>query len=154
MLKRNKYSHEMIFFSLDNIDGSVLDIVRSGISELEILRMDLDKQHMLFGGTRVVRAHDTTSGSSNDVPLCVALRTGFSTAKEQSVRLILFQNHRPQFKLYEHSFIFIGILALMALLDFIIIVIMQALFGIDTWEIILRADIQQQSLFLQIYQQI
>ncbi|KAA6366818.1 MAG: putative Ca-transporting ATPase, partial [Streblomastix strix] len=40
---------------------------------------------------------DTTSGSSNDVPLCVALRTGFSTAKGQSVRLILFQNHRPQF---------------------------------------------------------
>lgn len=43
--------------------------------------MDRDKQHILFGGTRVVRAHDTTSGSSNDVPLSVALRTGFSTAK-------------------------------------------------------------------------
>ncbi|KAA6371459.1 MAG: hypothetical protein EZS28_033015 [Streblomastix strix] len=84
--------------------------------------MDRDEQHILFGGTRVVRAHDTTSGSSND--LC------------------------------EDSFKFIGIVALMALLDFIIIVIMQALFGIDTFEIIFRADIQQQSLFLQIYQQI
>ncbi|KAA6355677.1 MAG: hypothetical protein EZS28_048796, partial [Streblomastix strix] len=96
------------------------------------------------------RAHDTTSGSSNDVLPCIALRTGFSTAKGQSVRLILFQNHRPQFKLYEDSFKYIGISVLMALLDFIIIVIMQALFGIDTWEIIFRADIQQQSLFLQI----
>ncbi|KAA6375569.1 MAG: hypothetical protein EZS28_028904 [Streblomastix strix] len=91
--------------------------------------MDHDKQHIFFDDTHVVRAHDTTSGSSNDVPL-------------------------PQFKLYEDSFKFIRMPALIQLLDFIIIVIMQALFGIDTWEIIFRADIQQQSLFLQIYKQI
>ncbi|KAA6376720.1 MAG: putative Vacuolar cation-transporting ATPase YPK9, partial [Streblomastix strix] len=118
---------------------SALDIVSSGIQELEILRMERDKQHILFGGTRVVRARDVTAGSGIDVPLCVALRTGFSTAKGQLVRSILFPKPQTRFKFYEDSFKFIGVLALIALLGFIINAIMQATYGESALMIILRA---------------
>ncbi|KAA6311905.1 MAG: putative Cation-transporting ATPase 13A3/4/5, partial [Streblomastix strix] len=64
---------------------------------------------------------------------------GFSTAKGQLVRSILFPKPQTRFKFYEDSFKFIGVLALIALLGFIINAIMQATYGESALMIILRA---------------
>ncbi|KAA6383121.1 MAG: hypothetical protein EZS28_021353 [Streblomastix strix] len=93
---------------LQQIAESALDVVRSGISEIEILRINRDKQHILFGGTRVFGARDTTSGFGIGVSLCVALRTGFSTAMDQLVRLIIFLISQTRFNFQEISFKFIA----------------------------------------------
>ncbi|KAA6401199.1 MAG: putative P-type ATPase [Streblomastix strix] len=93
----NQYTLELIGKEYNKQKAEyALSVLQGTITETEILGMDRDKQPIIFGGTRVVRARDTTSGCGIDVPLYVALRTGFSTAKRQLVRSILFP--KPQIR--------------------------------------------------------
>ncbi|KAA6387883.1 MAG: putative Vacuolar cation-transporting ATPase YPK9, partial [Streblomastix strix] len=136
----NQYTQQLNVKELSRQNAeSALNLLTGTIAELEILRMDRDKQHILYGGTRVVRARDTTSGSGIGVPLCVALRTGFSTAKGQLVRSILFPKPQTRFKFYEDSFKFIGILGIIAVGGFIVNAVMQSMYGESVDQIILRA---------------
>ena len=69
----------------------------------EFLRLPADRQHVLFGGTRVVstaRGDDDGSGSGfgHETPdggcLAVVLRTGFATSQGELTRTILFASER------------------------------------------------------------
>jgi cation-transporting ATPase 13A3/4/5 len=113
----------------------------------EVLNTDRDKVHLLYGGTKVVRARNgklkkeaETGEEEGDTKfvVCLAVRTAFSTAKGQLVRSILYP--RPtRFKFYEDSFKFIGVLALLALLGFVVNAVIQALNNEEPLYIILKA---------------
>jgi cation-transporting ATPase 13A3/4/5 len=118
------------------------------IDSNEVLNVDRDKVYLLYGGTKVVRARngkykslDKANKKVDDdskFVVCVAIRTAFSTAKGQLVRSILYP--RPtRFKFYEDSFKFIGVLALLAFIGFIINAVMQASYGEEVLYIILKA---------------
>ena len=58
----------------------------------DALRLPADKQHVLFGGTRVV---STARGdASEDECVAVVLRTGFATSQGELTRTILFAGER------------------------------------------------------------
>jgi magnesium-transporting ATPase (P-type) len=110
-----------------------------------VLNTDRDKIHILYGGTKVVRARNGKfQNVSNEIDndsrhaICIAIRTGFSTAKGELVRSILYP--RPtKFKFYEDSFKFIGVLAFLALLGFVANTIIQILWEEEVLYIILKA---------------
>jgi magnesium-transporting ATPase (P-type) len=113
-----------------------------------VLNVDRDKVHVLYGGTKVVRARNgrfkTGRNNSTDIDndsryaVCIAIRTSFSTAKGELVRSILYP--RPtKFKFYEDSFKFIGVLALIALVGFVVNAVIQAIYGEEVFYIILKA---------------
>jgi magnesium-transporting ATPase (P-type) len=113
---------------------------------LHILNIDRDKIHVLFGGTKVVRAR--TAGHLKVV--CVVLRTSFATAKGQLVRcdfvlcsLFLFRSilyPKPtRFKFYEDSFKFVAVMGVIAFFGFVGNAIMQIKYN-EAWEdIVLNA---------------
>ncbi|KAJ2232243.1 hypothetical protein IWW45_005106 [Coemansia sp. RSA 485] len=90
-------------------------------------------RHMLFAGTHLVRVRGGrgTYCSSNSTSECAAgrgpathatamvLRTGFNTTKGMLVQSILFPKP-TSFKFYRDAFRFIGVLALVALVGFVI----------------------------------
>lgn len=133
-----------------NHDGSIspdkLAEVMPSVPKLDILDMNRDKGHILFSGTKVVRARGNTheviendeTKVVEDPPLCVVLRTGFATAKGQLVRSILYPKP-TKFKFFEDSFKFIGVMALIAFVGFIVNAVIQTMYGEEIFYIILRA---------------
>ncbi|KAH7826180.1 putative ATPase type 13A2 [Monocercomonoides exilis] len=109
------------------------------VKPTEILNMERDKSYILFGGTKVIRARSLPSTLTEHTrPVCIAIRTSFSTAKGQLVRSILYP--RPtKFKFFEDSFKFIGVLACLALIGFIVNAVIQTMYGEELLYIILRA---------------
>jgi cation-transporting ATPase 13A3/4/5 len=134
----------------ENYMGSyAMPVRKSDMSE--VLNTDRDKVHLLYGGTRVVRARNGKFKSESETNkselqeeddsrfiVCLAIRTAFSTAKGQLIRSILYP--RPtRFKFYEDSFKFIGVLALLAFLGFVVNAILQIMIEEEALYIILKA---------------
>ncbi|KAH7816798.1 putative P-type ATPase (P-ATPase) Superfamily Protein [Monocercomonoides exilis] len=140
--------------------------VKSSVSPLNVLDLERDKSCILFGGTQVISARsagkvpyrpaasaDSSSQSSSSMsmsagavpvqsttatPVCIAIRTAFSTAKGQLVRSILFPKP-TKFKFYEDSFKFIGVMACIAFTGFVANAIIQTSYNTPFKDIILRA---------------
>ena len=84
--------------------------------EQNIFNIDIHKSHVLFCGTQVIQTR-------SEIVRAMAIRTGFSTAKGQLVRSIMFPKP-AQFRFYSDSYKFIGLLACLGLVGFIYSVIM------------------------------
>lgn len=96
-------------------------------------------KHFLFCGTKIVRARRPQNEHSGDAAaLALVVRTGFSTTKGSLVRSMLFP--KPSgFKFYRDSFRYIGVMALVALLGFLVSLANFVRLGLAWHLIIVRA---------------
>ena len=75
-------------------------------------------KHMLFSGTRVIRARRPQEGKDEEAAaLALVVRTGFNTTKGALVRSMLFPKPTG-FKFYQDSFRYIAVMAAIALCGF------------------------------------
>lgn len=77
-------------------------------------------RHFLFCGTKIIRARRPQDDQGGDaVALALVVRTGFSTTKGSLVRSMLFP--KPSgFKFYRDSFRYVGVMAMVAMLGFVV----------------------------------
>lgn len=77
-------------------------------------------KHFLFCGTKIIRARRPQDNQGEEaVALAMVVRTGFNTTKGSLVRSMLFP--KPSgFKFYRDSFRYVGVMALVAILGFIV----------------------------------
>lgn len=119
------------------LTGESVPVVKSSISvsdenSIEIYDVEVHKRNTLFNGTRVVQTR------SNSKVLAVVVRTGFSTAKGDLVRSILYP--KPMgFKFYQDSMRFILFLFCVALIGIIYGTVVLAKKGVDVVDIVKRA---------------
>ncbi|ANB14233.1 Ypk9p [Sugiyamaella lignohabitans] len=104
---------------------------------------DLAK-HYLYSGTKIIRVRrpkrprQQAQGEDYDVALAVVIRTGFSTTKGSLVRSMLFP--KPSgFKFYEDSFKYIGVMAMIACVGFIVCTVNFIRMNLPTHLIVFRA---------------
>ncbi len=100
----------------------------------EEYNVEVHKRSTLFNGTRVVQ----TRNYDNSKVLAIVIRTGFSTAKGDLVRSILFP--KPMgFKFYQDSLKFIFFLFIVALCGMTYGIIVLAKNGVDVKDLVFRA---------------
>lgn len=109
-------------------------------------------KHFLFCGTKIIRARRPQDDQSSDaVALALVVRTGFSTTKGSLVRSMLFP--KPSgFKFYRDSFRYVGVMALVAMLGFIVSLANFIRLGLAWHLIIVRALGKWPSLLAQFVQ--
>ncbi|KAF2669226.1 hypothetical protein BT63DRAFT_455205 [Microthyrium microscopicum] len=113
-----------------------LDMLNLGSSAIH---PDVAK-HVLFCGTKIIRARRPQKGDSDDEASALALviRTGFNTTKGALVRSMLFP--KPSgFKFYRDSFKYISVMAMIAGFGFIASFINFVQLGLEWRLIIVRA---------------
>jgi len=118
------------------LTGESVPVTKTPLTPLdndELYSPEAHKRNTLFCGTHVIQTRFYLEGK---VMACV-VRTGFSTAKGELVRSILYSN-QVFFKFYSDSFKFIGVLGCMALIGFIYIAIYLTSTHVETKEIIIR----------------
>ncbi|KAI8324645.1 hypothetical protein GQ54DRAFT_249104, partial [Martensiomyces pterosporus] len=98
-------------------------------------------RHVLFAGTQVVRVRKAVSIEGSELNVratAMVLRTGFNTTKGTLVRSILFP--RPtKFRFYRDAFRFVGVLAFIAVIGFIVNTINLHRLGVSTKAIAKKA---------------
>jgi cation-transporting ATPase 13A2 len=97
-------------------------------------------RHVLFAGTKIIRARRPQKGDSDDEAsaLGLVIRTGFNTTKGALVRSMLFP--KPSgFKFYRDSFRYISVMATIAAFGFIASFINFVRLGLQWHLIIIRA---------------
>ena len=133
------------------LTGESVPIIKSPISKAKMEQVlasgdDLAKidKHILYSGTKVVRARPNATSASGDRSeqsaraRALVVRTGFSTAKGSLVRQMLFP--RPiTFKFYRDAFWFIGYLFVIAFIGMISTIIYFHIIGVSGEEIALRS---------------
>ncbi|KAJ2801014.1 hypothetical protein H4R20_003839 [Coemansia guatemalensis] len=99
-------------------------------------------RHILFAGTKLIRARKTESAYGSGVPTqhttAMVLRTGFYTTKGSLVRSILFP-HPTRFRFYTDALRFVMVLAGLAIIGFIVNTINLHRLGVSTGEIVKKA---------------
>lgn len=107
--------------------NSALDEYVNGPSQGSSISAEISK-HFLYSGTKVVQVRKpvgiSSHGDSNELDIAVAMvvRTGFMTTKGSLVRSMLFPKP-SDFKFYQDSFKYIGVMALVAVLGFSISIV-------------------------------
>ncbi|KAG0164153.1 hypothetical protein DFQ28_011560 [Apophysomyces sp. BC1034] len=125
------------------LTGESVPVSKAPITDPTLRKMDLSvptipaeiTKHFLFMGTKVVRVR---SGPNVSAATAIVIRTGFNTAKGALIRSMLFPKPNS-FKFYRDSFRFIGVLAIIAVIGFLLSSINFLRLGIDTGTMILRA---------------
>lgn len=101
---------ESVPVSKSPMDKSQLDLVDE--------TREIDSKYYLFKGTQIVRVREfPDNGKNTTLASAVVVRTGFNTTKGNLIRSMLFPKPNS-FKLYEDSFKFIGVLAIIAFFGF------------------------------------
>lgn len=100
------------------LTGESVPVIKNGITLTNEMYdpdvPDKSKKHTLYSGTKVIQ---TRSVGESPV-IALVTRTGFVTTKGSLVRDILFPKP-TKFKFYEDSLIFVGAMALVAVIGFI-----------------------------------
>ncbi|KAF7728451.1 hypothetical protein EC973_006131 [Apophysomyces ossiformis] len=125
------------------LTGESVPVSKAPITDATLRKMDLSApnipaeitKHFLFMGTKIVRVRN---GNNVSVATAVVVRTGFNTAKGALIRSMLFPKPN-NFKFYRDSFRFIGVLAIIAVVGFLLSSINFLRLGIDKTTMILRA---------------
>nr|XP_034336554.1 probable cation-transporting ATPase 13A3 isoform X2 [Crassostrea gigas] len=91
-------------------------------------------KHVLFCGTEVIQ----TRFYGNQKVKAVVIRTGFSTSKGELVRSIMYPKP-ADFKFERDTYIFVGVLAIIAGMGFIYTIVLEVHNGEDVSDIILHA---------------
>ncbi|RIA92920.1 hypothetical protein C1645_819991 [Glomus cerebriforme] len=135
------------------LTGESVPVSKLPITDATLHKMDLTavnvqpevSKHFLFSGTKIVRVrrakNNAISFDNNDdegVALALVVRTGFNTTKGSLIRSMLFPKPN-KFKFYRDSFRFIGILAIIAGIGFIISTVNFIRMGVNNHLIIVRA---------------
>uniref|UniRef100_A0A4W3IJN4 Cation-transporting ATPase n=1 Tax=Callorhinchus milii TaxID=7868 RepID=A0A4W3IJN4_CALMI len=107
-----------------------------GLEEDEMYNPEEHKRHTLFCGTNVIQTRFYTG----ELVKAVVVRTGFSTAKGQLVRSILYPKP-TDFKLYRDAYLFLLCLVGVAGFGFLYTVVNSALNGVSSTIIIESLDI-------------
>jgi cation-transporting ATPase 13A2 len=97
-------------------------------------------RHMLFSGTKIIRARRPHTDHSDDeaAALAMVVRTGFNTTKGALVRSMLFP--KPSgFKFYRDSFRYISVMAGIAMIGFVASFVNFINFGLAWHLIVVRA---------------
>lgn len=107
-------------------------------------------RHYLYSGTKIIRVRRPTGDDANgdgdnngapdslDVSLAMVVSTGFATTKGSLVRSMLFP--KPSgFKFYQDSFKYIGVMAIIAIMGFIVCTYNFIKMHLPTHLIVLRA---------------
>ena len=99
------------------LTGESVPVIKDSISYLDDVMYDpdIERRHTLYEGTKVIQSRPY-SGSSVKA---VVIRTGFKTVKGRLVRSIMYPKPN-KFKFYEDSLKFIGFLAFLTLIGFIV----------------------------------
>ncbi|XP_037089769.1 probable cation-transporting ATPase 13A3 [Pollicipes pollicipes] len=108
--------------------------------EGELFSPESHKRHTLFCGTQVIqtRFYGNSPGQGHCQVLAVVIRTGFSTAKGELIRSILFP--KPMgFKFYQDSMRFIGFLFLLSVSGLAYTVYLYVIRGASVRHTVLRA---------------
>ncbi|OAL50930.1 hypothetical protein IQ07DRAFT_508291 [Pyrenochaeta sp. DS3sAY3a] len=116
-----------------NASLELLDLSASAVHP-EIAR------HMLFSGTKIIRARRPHEGNDDDeaAALAMVVRTGFNTTKGALVRSMLFP--KPSgFKFYRDSFRYISVMAIIAMIGFVASFINFVHLGLQWHLIVVRA---------------
>ncbi|CAG8551417.1 5269_t:CDS:10, partial [Dentiscutata erythropus] len=127
---------------IDDTSLHILDLTTTNV------RPEVAK-HFLFSGTKIVRVRRAKNGitsssadagntSDDDGALAMVVRTGFNTTKGSLVRSMLFPKPH-KFKFYRDSFRFIGVLAIIAIIGFLISTYNFIRLGVNAVIILLRA---------------
>ena len=93
------------------LTGEAQPVIKEALPNIENVYSKKEKLYTLSGGTKVV--------STNEDSIAVVINTGFSTAKGELVRSILFPMPN-RFKFERDSYIFVGFMGVMALIGFFI----------------------------------
>ena len=121
------------------LTGESVPVVKSPLPQAEIASevydVEAHKRHTLFNGTKVVQTRNYDSSSK---VLAVVVRTGFSTAKGDLVRSILYP--KPMgFKFYQDSLKFILFLFVVAILGMTYGIVVLYEKGVDVKDLVKRA---------------
>ncbi|KAK2952201.1 ion-transporting P-type ATPase [Blattamonas nauphoetae] len=98
------------------------------------LNVEHHKNHILFGGTTIISAKNTSDGPTQGI----AIRTGFNTAKGRLIRSMLFPKP-TKFRFYSDSFKFIGVLFLIAMVGFVVVIIFLIRDGEELFRVIFKS---------------
>ncbi|XP_077866411.1 polyamine-transporting ATPase 13A3 [Saccoglossus kowalevskii] len=118
------------------LTGESVPITKTALppEEFGILNTETHKRHILFCGTDVIQCR---RGPDTYVR-AVVLRTGFSTSKGTLVRSILYPKPMD-FKLYRDAMRFIGVLASIAAIGFVLIITVKIMKKATVKDIIIKA---------------
>jgi len=109
----------------ESVPVSKLPCVRNEILRLLSLTSTISPElgkHFLFSGTKIVRVRRRSDKDGGGAAVAMVVRTGFNTTKGALVRSMLFP--RPnKFRFYADSFRFIGVMAVIAGLGFVISIV-------------------------------
>jgi cation-transporting P-type ATPase 13A2 len=109
----------------ESVPVSKLPCVRNEILHLLSLTSAISPElakHFLFSGTKIVRVRMGSEKDGGGPAVAMVVRTGFNTTKGALVRSMLFP--RPnKFRFYADSFRFIGFMAIIAGLGFIVSIV-------------------------------
>ncbi|KAF2868504.1 hypothetical protein BDV95DRAFT_579980 [Massariosphaeria phaeospora] len=96
-------------------------------------------RHLLFSGTKIIRARRPHDDSDEEAAaLAMVIRTGFNTTKGALVRSMLFP--KPSgFKFYRDSFRYISVMAIIAMIGFIVSFVNFVHLGLAWHLIVVRA---------------
>ncbi|XP_038078895.1 probable cation-transporting ATPase 13A3 [Patiria miniata] len=94
---------------------------------------DKHKRHTLYCGTHIIQ----TRNYEGEMVKAVVVRTGFSTAKGNLVRCILYPKPMD-FSMLKDAFLFLAVLATFALIGFIYAIVTFVRFGYSTGYIVIR----------------
>jgi len=97
------------------LTGESIPVTKNALPYNETLYSADDKNYTLFAGTQCIQARFFNGRTV----LALVVRTGFTTVKGELIRTMLFPK-QSNFKFYYDSFMFIGILAFMAVIGFLI----------------------------------
>jgi cation-transporting ATPase 13A3/4/5 len=118
----------------ESVPVSKLPCVRNEILHLLRLTSTISPElgkHFLFSGTKIVRVRQTSERDGGGAAVAMVVRTGFNTTKGALVRSMLFP--RPnKFRFYADSFRFIGVMAVIAGLGFIVSIVNFINLGVRT----------------------
>ena len=102
------------------LTGESLAMSKNHVRQYELGSLDpkeIPKSNIIYGGTRIVKATETKTQMST----AVVINVGFNTCKGILVRSILFPKPND-FKFYNDSFKFIGVMASVAVIGFLVTV--------------------------------
>ena len=103
------------------LTGESVPVAKAAVHEADIARLDemgeINSKFYLFGGTKIIRVRPPATVTEDDasgVALGLVVRTGFNTVKGGLIRTMMFPKPN-QFKFYQDSFRFIGILGIIGM---------------------------------------
>ncbi|KAI7870527.1 P-type ATPase-like protein [Spinellus fusiger] len=125
------------------LTGESVPVSKAPITDITLRKVNLSNdsipaevsKHFLFMGTKIIRVREDENCTTASA---IVVRTGFNTAKGALIRSMLFPKP-TSFTFYRDSYLFIGVLAIIAVFGFLLSSVNFIRLGIDYGTMMLRA---------------